>query len=75
MSTEGEVVCVTGGSGCIGSWLVRLLLERGYAVRATVKNLSYSRIFVFQSSISTVFSFRSSACGFNPKFVLLLSRG
>ncbi|KAG8633845.1 hypothetical protein MANES_18G141900v8 [Manihot esculenta] len=39
MSTEGEVVCVTGGSGCIGSWLVRLLLERGYAVRATVKNL------------------------------------
>lgn len=33
------MVCVTGGSGCIGSWLVRLLLERGYAVHATVKNL------------------------------------
>ncbi|KAJ9167450.1 hypothetical protein P3X46_022101 [Hevea brasiliensis] len=39
MTTEGEVVCVTGGSGCIGSWLVRLLLERGYTVHATVKNL------------------------------------
>nr|GMC52450.1 cinnamoyl-CoA reductase 1 [Ipomoea batatas] len=37
---EGEeVVCVTGGSGCIGSWLVLLLLQRGYTVHATVKNL------------------------------------
>ncbi|KAK6143940.1 hypothetical protein DH2020_024288 [Rehmannia glutinosa] len=36
---EGEVVCVTGGSGYIGSWLVQLLLHRGYTVHATVKNL------------------------------------
>ncbi|RAL43335.1 hypothetical protein DM860_012476 [Cuscuta australis] len=35
----GEVVCVTGGSGGIGSWLVRLLLDRGYVVHATVKDL------------------------------------
>ncbi|KAF7833796.1 cinnamoyl-CoA reductase 1 [Senna tora] len=34
-----KVVCVTGGSGCIGSWLVHLLLERGYTVHATVKDL------------------------------------
>ncbi|KAI5576753.1 hypothetical protein BDE02_09G066200 [Populus trichocarpa] len=39
MSKKGEVVCVTGGSGCIGSWLVRLLLDRGYTVHATAKNL------------------------------------
>lgn len=39
MSKQGEAVCVTGGSGCIGSWLVRLLLERGYTVHATVQNL------------------------------------
>ncbi|KAJ4840506.1 hypothetical protein Tsubulata_000442 [Turnera subulata] len=39
MSKEGEVVCVTGGSGCIGSWVVRLLLDRGYFVHATAKNL------------------------------------
>ncbi|XP_050367475.1 phenylacetaldehyde reductase [Argentina anserina] len=36
----GEVVCVTGGSGCIGSWVVRLLLDRGYTVHATVQDLS-----------------------------------
>ncbi|GJM92698.1 hypothetical protein PR202_ga09191 [Eleusine coracana subsp. coracana] len=35
----GHLVCVTGGSGFIGSWLVHRLLDRGYTVHATVKNL------------------------------------
>lgn len=34
------VVCVTGASGYIASWLVKSLLSRGYAVRATLRNLS-----------------------------------
>ncbi|XP_021729010.1 tetraketide alpha-pyrone reductase 1-like isoform X2 [Chenopodium quinoa] len=31
-------VCVTGASGYIASWLVKLLLQRGYTVNATVRN-------------------------------------
>ncbi|KAH6756004.1 dihydroflavonol 4-reductase [Perilla frutescens var. hirtella] len=31
-------VCVTGASGFIGSWIIMRLLERGYVVRATVRN-------------------------------------
>ncbi|PSR99660.1 Dihydroflavonol 4-reductase [Actinidia chinensis var. chinensis] len=34
----GTTVCVTGASGFIGSWLVMRLLERGYYVRATVRD-------------------------------------
>ncbi|TKW33866.1 hypothetical protein SEVIR_2G267300v4 [Setaria viridis] len=41
--TEGaggspEKVCVTGAGGYIASWLVKLLLSRGYAVHATVRD-------------------------------------
>ncbi|PWA37178.1 bifunctional polymyxin resistance protein, ArnA [Artemisia annua] len=39
MSCEGKVVCVTGASGFIASWLVKLLLARGYTVPATVRSL------------------------------------
>ncbi|XP_061350717.1 dihydroflavonol 4-reductase-like [Gastrolobium bilobum] len=38
MDSEGEIVCVTGAGGFIGSWLVMRLLERGYTVRATVRD-------------------------------------
>ncbi|RZC91937.1 hypothetical protein C5167_021649 [Papaver somniferum] len=38
--SEKRLVCVTGGSGFIGSWLVRLLLGGGYTVHATVQNLN-----------------------------------
>ncbi|XP_010905790.1 phenylacetaldehyde reductase isoform X2 [Elaeis guineensis] len=40
MSGSGRVVCVTGASGYIASWLVKLLLQRGYTVRATVRDLT-----------------------------------
>jgi dihydroflavonol-4-reductase len=35
-----ETVLVTGGSGFIGSWSVIELLQRGYAVRTTVRSLA-----------------------------------
>ncbi|KAK7294014.1 hypothetical protein RJT34_16897 [Clitoria ternatea] len=37
-SVSGEMVCVTGAGGFIASWLVKLLLEKGYIVRGTVRN-------------------------------------
>ena len=36
----GETVLVTGGSGYIGSWCVVGLLQQGYVVRTTVRDLS-----------------------------------
>ncbi len=35
-----ETVLVTGGSGYIGGWCVKLLLERGYVVRTTLRSAS-----------------------------------
>ncbi|KAF7826002.1 vestitone reductase-like isoform X2 [Senna tora] len=33
-------VCVTGGTGFIGSWMIKKLLEDGYSVNATVRSSS-----------------------------------
>ncbi|MBA0707315.1 hypothetical protein Golax_019366, partial [Gossypium laxum] len=38
MSEAEKVVCVTGASGYIASWLVNLLLRHGYTVNATVRD-------------------------------------
>lgn len=35
VAMAGGVVCVTGAGGFIGSWIVKLLLARGYSVRGT----------------------------------------
>uniref|UniRef100_A0AAU2B5J3 Cinnamyl alcohol dehydrogenase CAD2 n=1 Tax=Conocephalum conicum TaxID=41839 RepID=A0AAU2B5J3_CONCI len=35
---EGKTVVVTGANGFIASWVVKILLERGYNVRGTVRN-------------------------------------
>ncbi|QCE12172.1 vestitone reductase-like [Vigna unguiculata] len=37
--TEGKgTVCVTGGTGFIGSWLIKSLLEHGYSVNTTIRS-------------------------------------
>ncbi|KMT01051.1 hypothetical protein BVRB_9g223090 [Beta vulgaris subsp. vulgaris] len=35
---NGETVCVTGAGGFIGSWMVKLLLQKGYTVKGTLRN-------------------------------------
>jgi nucleoside-diphosphate-sugar epimerase len=40
---SGKTVCVTGAGGFIGSWLVKLLLSRGYTVHGTVRDLGTYR--------------------------------
>jgi nucleoside-diphosphate-sugar epimerase len=40
MAGGGATVCVTGAGGFIASWVVKLLLSRGYTVHGTVRHLS-----------------------------------
>jgi hypothetical protein len=35
---SGQTICVTGAGGFIASWMVKLLLEKGYTVRGTLRN-------------------------------------
>ncbi|XP_076883826.1 phenylacetaldehyde reductase-like [Bidens hawaiensis] len=77
MSGEGKVVCVTGASGYIASWLVKLLLNRGYTVHATVRSLddpkktehllafdgAKERLLLFEANLSVEGSFDSAVSG------------
>ncbi|KAF3440695.1 hypothetical protein FNV43_RR18980 [Rhamnella rubrinervis] len=38
MATEKGTVCVTGGTGFVGSWLISRLLRHGYSVTTTVRS-------------------------------------
>lgn len=37
--TQTGPVCITGGSGFLGAWIVKMLLERGYVVHATTRRI------------------------------------
>jgi len=71
------VVCVTGASGYIASWLVKLLLDRGYTVHATVRSLddpkktehmlaldgAKERLSLFEANLTAEGSFDSAVDG------------
>ncbi|KAL2461222.1 NAD(P)-binding Rossmann-fold superfamily protein [Abeliophyllum distichum] len=77
MSGSGKVVCVTGASGYVASWLVKLLLQQHYTVRATVRDLgdprkvshlkelqgSKERLHLFQADLNEEGSFDSAVDG------------
>ncbi|GAB2218391.1 hypothetical protein Droror1_Dr00001614 [Drosera rotundifolia] len=72
-----KVVCVTGASGYIASWIVKSLLLRGYTVRATVRDLkdpkkteyllsldgAQERLHLFQANLLEDGSFDSAVDG------------
>jgi nucleoside-diphosphate-sugar epimerase len=43
MTSLDDTVLVTGGTGFVGGWCVASLLERGYGVRTTVRDLARER--------------------------------
>jgi nucleoside-diphosphate-sugar epimerase len=57
MSGAEKVVCVTGASGYIASWVVKILLQRGYTVKATVRDPSQCCLSLFCVSSSFLFFF------------------
>ncbi|KAF3439986.1 hypothetical protein FNV43_RR18264 [Rhamnella rubrinervis] len=78
MATEKGKVCVTGGTGFIGSWLIFRLLHRGYSVITTVrsdpehkKDLSFltslpgasERLQIFQADLNNPESFEAAIEG------------
>jgi uncharacterized protein YbjT (DUF2867 family) len=45
-------VAVTGAAGYVGGWLVKLCLERGYSVRACVRNVDDERKTAFLKAMT-----------------------
>ncbi|CAN1263921.1 Phenylacetaldehyde reductase [Linum perenne] len=50
-SGEGKTVCVTGASGYIASWIVKLLLSSGYTVKASVRDANLLEEGSFDSGV------------------------
>ncbi|KAI3449124.1 hypothetical protein Pfo_005789 [Paulownia fortunei] len=72
IGTGTGTVCVTGGTGYLGSWLVMRLLQRGYSVNTTVRseigfltNLpgASDRLRIFEADLNQPDSFRAAIEG------------
>lgn len=48
-----KTILVTGGTGYVGSWIVKKLLEKGYTIRLAVRNKSNTARYAFITDIAT----------------------
>ncbi|KAB1224859.1 Cinnamoyl-CoA reductase 1 [Morella rubra] len=71
MSGTEKVVCVTGGSGYVASWLVNLLLRRGYTVKATMIQRKQS-IYLHLMELRKDFSYSKQICWKKDALIPLL---
>ncbi|KAI1784436.1 hypothetical protein LXA43DRAFT_955084 [Ganoderma leucocontextum] len=55
--SASEKVLVTGANGFIGLWLIRLLLDRGYSIRAAVRSADKGEVLL--KTVSAKFPERS----------------
>jgi GDP-D-mannose dehydratase len=66
-----KTACVTGGNGCIASLLIKMLLEKGYVVKTTVRNPG-----LFRTAHLCIYIYISAAAlfGVDPRNPLIDSR-
>ncbi|PHU07366.1 Dihydroflavonol-4-reductase [Capsicum chinense] len=56
MEEKLKSYCVTGGTGYIGSWLIKSLLQMGYKVHAAVRHPAQAdeKIFMINSTTTKI---------------------
>ncbi|KAG8363389.1 hypothetical protein BUALT_Bualt19G0017300 [Buddleja alternifolia] len=81
MALLSKKVCVTGGNGYLGSWLVMKLLNHGYSVNTTIrsdKDMSFlknipgasERLNIFKADLNQPDSFQPAIQGCNGVFLV-----
>ncbi|KAL5699038.1 hypothetical protein ACHQM5_029995 [Ranunculus cassubicifolius] len=67
-------VCVTGGGGYLASWLVKLLLSKGYIVQATVREPDDERnahLKTFEKSSENLLLFKADLLNYDSLFTAI----